>query len=141
MYALSIQQPWTWLIANGHKDIENRDWTTNYRGLILLHAGKKLDVNAFDGNALFMPYWYQNCNKPETVYAMPKNKEDYKTGGIVGIAELVDVVTESTSPWFHGHYGFVLRNANPLPFVSLRGKLGLFVMPDELIRQCVSWSL
>lgn len=26
MKALSIRQPWAWLIANGHKDIENRTW-------------------------------------------------------------------------------------------------------------------
>jgi hypothetical protein len=36
--ALSIRQPWAWLIANGHKDIENRSWNTNYRGAFLIHA-------------------------------------------------------------------------------------------------------
>ena len=30
--ALSIRQPWAWLIVNGYKDIENRDWKTHYRG-------------------------------------------------------------------------------------------------------------
>ena len=36
--ALSIQQPWAWLIVNDHKDIENRDWRTHYRGPVLIHA-------------------------------------------------------------------------------------------------------
>lgn len=37
--ALSIRQPGAWLIVNGHKDIENRDWpTTNFRGRLLVHA-------------------------------------------------------------------------------------------------------
>ncbi len=43
MKALSIRQPWAWLIANGYKDIENRSWRTNFRGEFLIHAGKKFD--------------------------------------------------------------------------------------------------
>jgi hypothetical protein len=30
--ALSVRQPWAWLIVNGYKDVENRSWTTHYRG-------------------------------------------------------------------------------------------------------------
>lgn len=30
--AISIRQPWAWLILNAGKDIENRDWPTNFRG-------------------------------------------------------------------------------------------------------------
>ncbi len=26
IYALSIKQPWAWLVCKGFKDIENRDW-------------------------------------------------------------------------------------------------------------------
>jgi hypothetical protein len=28
MKALSLMQPWAWLMVNGHKDIENRNWAT-----------------------------------------------------------------------------------------------------------------
>ena len=41
MKALSIQQPWAWLIINRHKHVENRDWPTKQRGEILVHTGKK----------------------------------------------------------------------------------------------------
>jgi len=107
--ALSISQPFAWLIThqssspNG-KDIENRDWTTHYRGPLFIHAGKH-----FDGFPL------------TRVPDMPSHAQEYEKGGIVGIATLVDVVTESTSPWFRGTYGWLLRNARPLPFVPLRG--------------------
>ena len=37
--APSIRQPWAWLIVNGYKDIENRDWTTNFRGRVYVHTG------------------------------------------------------------------------------------------------------
>ncbi|WP_229215634.1 ASCH domain-containing protein [Duganella sp. CY15W] len=40
MKALSIRQPWAWLIVNGYKDIENRSWSTNVRGKVLVHASK-----------------------------------------------------------------------------------------------------
>ena len=43
MKALSIRQPWSWLIAAGYKDIENRTWHTNYRGKFYVHAAKKLE--------------------------------------------------------------------------------------------------
>ena len=48
MLALSIQQPWAWLIVNGHKGVENRDWDTRQRGDILIHAGKKFDLDGHD---------------------------------------------------------------------------------------------
>jgi hypothetical protein len=40
MKALSIRQPWAWLILNAGKDIENRDWLTRFRGPFLIHASK-----------------------------------------------------------------------------------------------------
>src|SRR5438045_8559495 len=39
MKALSIRQPWAWLIVNGHKPVENRSWSTKYTGKLLIHAG------------------------------------------------------------------------------------------------------
>lgn len=39
MKAISIHQPWAWLIVEGYKDIENRTWLTAYRGPVLIHAG------------------------------------------------------------------------------------------------------
>ncbi len=35
MKALSVRQPWAWLIVNGCKDIENRDWSTKLRGSLV----------------------------------------------------------------------------------------------------------
>ncbi len=38
--AISIRQPWAWLIVNGYKDVENRIWVANLRGPVLIHAGQ-----------------------------------------------------------------------------------------------------
>ncbi len=43
LQAISIRQPWAWLVVNGYKDIENRDWKTDYRGRILIHVGRQMD--------------------------------------------------------------------------------------------------
>jgi len=117
-FAISIKQPWAWLIIAGHKDIENRGWETRYRGPVLIHAGKKMDFDPKVG----WDWDWPDISPPDR----------FDVGGIVGQAEIVDCVTESSSPWFFGRYGFVLRNARPLPFRPCRGQLGFFrpVMPD-----------
>jgi hypothetical protein len=112
---LSIQQPWAWLIVNGFKDIENRDWPTRLRGWIGIHAGKKIDR---EGEAF--------VSRTMPLITLPGV---YETGGIVGRARLVDCVQDSDSEWFFGAYGFVLRDAEPLPFTPCRGQLGFFTPP------------
>jgi hypothetical protein len=46
--AISIRQPWAWLIVNGFKDVENRSWKTKYRGPVLVHAGRKIEKYAYE---------------------------------------------------------------------------------------------
>lgn len=131
MKALSIQQPWAWLIANGHKDIENRDWPTKFRGQFLIHASKTVrwDDYCYIRSAfpdIDIPFLSEPYNKPRV--------NEYDMGGIIGIAEIVDCVIYSDSPWFQGKYGFVIRNARPLPFFPYKGQLGFFEcdMNDQL---------
>jgi len=38
--ALSLLQPWATLAVTGQKRIETRNWTTQYRGRLLIHASK-----------------------------------------------------------------------------------------------------
>lgn len=39
--ALTLWQPWASLIAFGEKKYETRSWSTNYRGLMAIHAAKR----------------------------------------------------------------------------------------------------
>ncbi len=114
MKALSIKQPWAWLIVNGHKDIENRNWATKFRGEVMIHAGKAFD---HDGHA----WVYRNFPHIQ----LPRPSE-FEKGGIVGKATITDCVTESESPWFMGEHGFVLSDAKPVDFMPCRGQLGFF---------------
>ena len=107
--ALSVAQPWAWLICGGFKDVENRSWRTSYRGPLLIHAGMKVrSADAVQLNGIVPP-------------------EELQPGGIVGIADLVDCLEESSSPWFDGTgYGWVLRSPRQLRFRKCKGSPGLF---------------
>lgn len=123
MKALSINQPWAWLIVNGHKGVENRDWDTRYRGLFLVHAGKKIDRDAY--------YFLEKMG-----IKVPPPSE-LPTGGIVGKARLINTVhirdkhllSEKDQPWFFGEYGFMLDGQEPCELKPCKGSLGFFY-PD-----------
>jgi hypothetical protein len=127
--ALSIRQPWAWLIVNGHKDIENRSWSTPFRGRFLVHAGKTLTRKQYEDvkNILWL-----HCDT--TVSDQIPAYEDLPLGGFVGWSTVVDCVREHESGWKeNGSYGFVLRDSRPIPFVPWNGRLGWFNVPHEAV--------
>ena len=121
MKALSIRQPWAWLIANGYKDIENRSWPTGYRGQFLIHAAKGMTRAEYEDGADLAA---------QLGITIP-SFDSLERGGIVGRATIVGCVEDSPSPWFFGKYGFVLKDAAALPFQTVRGRLGFFDPTQE----------
>jgi len=129
MKALSVRQPWAWLICKGYKDIENRDWPTKFRGRIYVHAGLTMDTSV---PALTL-------NEASILERLtPSQCDEYRTslrhrGAIIGEVDIVDCVDRNSSPWFVGKYGFILANPvlyeNPMP---CKGKLNFF--EPEIIR-------
>lgn len=102
--ALSIKQPYPHHIFHDGKDVENRDWPTKGRGWFIVHAGiSKSELDKDEPDELALP-----------------------RGGIVGMARIVDCVTEMESNWFFGRYGFVLRDAFAIPLIPCKGALGFF---------------
>lgn len=108
--ALSIKQPYPHHIFHDGKDVENRGWPTKGRGWFIVHAG---------------------VSKSECA----PSQYDLPRGGVVGIARIVDCVTEMDSQWFYGKFGFVLRDAMPLPIIPCKGALGFFSLPPEINQQ------
>lgn len=118
MKAISIRQPWAWLIVNGYKDIENRTWDTKYRGMVLIHAAKTKPTAV---------EWYEAervAHAAGVPYFPPF--EAMEKGGIVGYAYITGTTRENASPWFFGPVGFYLTGAKSLPFQPLKGKLSFF---------------
>jgi hypothetical protein len=117
MRAISIRQPYAWLVVTGKKDIENRPWNTHHRGPLAIHAGlKRLPENDLEEIA--------------RAYRMRIPEQELRRGGIIGVVDVVDVVTSHKSKWFEGPYGWVLRNARRTQFLPITGRLG-FIQVDE----------
>lgn len=125
LVALSIKQPWAELILLGRKTIEVRSWSTDYRGLLALHTGKKPASDA--------------------LVRFPDIDASY-LGGFVGVAELVNVERFTQVSWSRlrtGHlvpgpmpaeaFGWHFQNARRLRRpISANGSLGLFPVPSGL---------
>lgn len=129
MIALSIRQPWAWLIINGGKDIENRNWKTPFRGTCLIHASKS-------GNKAEYEYaldYLAKLRLDRIISAIP-SIDQLDRGGIVGSVDIIDCVENSASPWYMGHFGFVLRNPKPLHLIQFKGRLGFFNVPDDVLK-------
>lgn len=54
--AITLYQPWASLIILGAKRFETRSWGSEYSGLLVIHAGKTLEVNT--GDPRFMSHLY-----------------------------------------------------------------------------------
>lgn len=123
MKALSVRQPWAWLIVNGFKDIENRDWYISMRGEIWIHASKGCTKQEYNDACVF-------ARRIDPHIAIPA-LEDLPRGGIVGSAEIINCSRKNLiiSPWFVGLYGAVLSGAQPCKFRPLKGRLGFFDVP------------
>lgn len=141
MKALSLRQPWAAIVLFHGKRIENRRWYTSFRGPFLIHASKGMTHREFD-EAL-------ECARRVLGDKCP-NEADLRAqlqfGGIVGRAQIVDVVAPRPDPplidikhyypsdigedywrWhFPEQFGFVLADVEPLTFVPYVGHLGFF---------------
>lgn len=115
--ALSIRQPWAWAIVNAGKRIENRHCRTKHRGPICIHASQHKNA----GNHTIAVHEIWKAGNVDAPYLL-----DVQRGGIIATAEIVDCVETSDSPWFSGPYGWVLENVQPVPFIPVKGALGLF---------------
>ncbi|NML34554.1 ASCH domain-containing protein [Paraburkholderia antibiotica] len=146
MKALSIRNPWAWLIvrpdlsgsaraaaiaAGVLKDIENRSWPTKFRGRVLIHASKGMTRAEYD--AAQDPLW--PVGGP-TIELPPFDQ--LQRGGIIGVAtidECIDPI-DRTSHWhMDGAFGFHLTDVKPLPFVACKGALNFFNVPPDVAVQ------
>lgn len=79
MKVLTIKQPWASLIIEGYKEYEFRSWKTNYRGELLIHAGKGIDKDAMNRLKKYIP-------------------QEMPLGKIIGKVNMVDCI--KTNPEF-----------------------------------------
>ena len=133
MKALTIDALWAWAILAGHKRIENRPWTTKFRGRLAIHAGKNSNR---DGDA------FRLFDRLEITPPDAELLQDLR-GRMLGTVELFDVVAYDSQatggdaaelardPFATGPWCWKLRHTvwlqEPIP---LAGQLGLWDWPS-----------
>jgi len=122
MNALSVYQPWAWAFLHG-KDVENRTWRPLYRGTFYIHAARQRSAEHYAQVAVWI--------RRQTGLLVPA-ADEVPYGGIVAVADLVDVVTTSASPWFIGPFGWIVRNVRAVPLRPCRGRPRWFQVPARL---------
>jgi hypothetical protein len=128
MRAISIKQPWAYLIVTGIKDIENRTWTIRYRGPLVIHASKSID---WEG-ARFLRV-HPDLVTPEQYREAMKSPRGVLLGEVITTHHITHI-DKPANQWFFGPFGWVLTHsikyAQPLEY---KGRRGIFHVPDKII--------
>jgi ASCH domain len=126
--ALSLRQPWAWLVLHGGKGIENRKWNTKLRGSFLIHAAKGMTRTEYDDAIACARDVHWALGNPNL--RLPELGETIHRGGIVGAARIDNVwepTSDSRNPWhFPDQFGFELSGITPLLFRPYTGALSFF---------------
>lgn len=120
--AITLWQPWAWLIAKGLKKFETRSWKTDYRGQILIHSAVKRPGLAERG---YWNWWMEHG----MLGTDPPELKSLPLGRIVAVADLAECCptsgpngwtpVEYSPEWQFGNwepdrYGWKLRNVKAL---------------------------
>lgn len=128
--AISVKQLWANFIIAGIKPVDNRSRPTKFRGTILIHASKTIDL----GPDQVTPAEWRKLIKA----GICKRAGEYifTRGSIIGMVDIVDCVTSHKSEFFSGPYGWVLKN--PVIFenpIEVKGRVGIFYVPKSLLKK------
>jgi len=112
---LTVRQPWASLLVEGVKDVENRSWTTCYRGPLWIHAGT---VAA------------------DEVQIAARYPLDYPRRVLLGLVDLTAIRVDSESEWAEeGWFHWLVKPigvlSHPLP---ISGKQMLWKLPPALLK-------
>lgn len=128
MRAISVRQPYAWLIIHGGKTIENRGWPTRFRGRLLIHAASKYSFDDDYDARLYVQRDLDDVPRSSRIPDLQSGK--ILLGGIIGAVTLVDVLPPTnrpSQPWhLPGKFGWVLEDPTPLPFYRVPGQLSFW---------------
>jgi hypothetical protein len=120
MKALTVRQPWAWLLLHG-KPVENRTWSTNYCGPLVIHAAKGMTRDEYEAAVLFVAGFDR-----ELAGRIP-HPESLVRGAAIGEVLQTACVTAHPSPFFCGPYGHVYEQPREYPVpIECTGRLGLW---------------
>lgn len=130
MMAISVRQPWAWLLIHGPKRLENRDWTEGYLRIqtsqvkigerIAIHAAKGMTRDEYAEAFDMLDCIDTKAQIPIVTF------DELKRGGIIGTMVFNGVVRQSRDPWFVGPLALRLDDPQPTEFRPCAGRLGFF---------------
>lgn len=115
LQVLNIAQPWAHCVVHEGKNVENRSQNLKKRGTIAIYASKTVNQDRFE-----------QCLD---LYGLKLKSSDLALGAIVGIVDVVDVITEDkvtakTKKWYVRGFGYVFENI-------IEFKKPVFVKPPQ----------
>jgi len=133
--ALTLWQPWAWLVANSHKDIENRPSGfsfKSFRGEFWIHAGLQ---HATDLRAREL------CARMGITIPLLTGPDHF--GAIIGRATITAIIPpcadsgmQCPHPWhFPAQWGFRVVDARPVKPVRCRGFQGFWGVPAQVLAE------
>ncbi|MDJ0598141.1 MAG: ASCH domain-containing protein [Crocosphaera sp.] len=130
--AISLHQPWASLIAMGFKHYETRNWSTNYRGQLVICAAKK--------NTKQQRLDYEDLALELGIDLSVYPWENLPLGKAIAICKLTDCIKmtdkfiekqsdaeQMCGHWELGRFAWKLDNISPLsPPIPIKGQQGLW---------------
>lgn len=139
MKAITVRPPWSWAIAYGGKDIENRTAGSAYRGPLAIHNGRKVSARGIADRRVHAAVRAARRGVPTW--------RDLPGGAIIALAELFDLHLDGgcCRPWGESEYveaggrtrqavvHLMLLNVRPLRTpVGCTGRLGIWQVPESV---------
>jgi len=141
--AISVKQPWAYLLCAGIKDVENRTWPLpeKYKGeRMFIHAGMDRRINL---SALTKDQYNDACDKLDWNTTTVKPVDRWDRGAIIGSVRFIDCVInhpsiwaersepgqdEYTNEWLTPIYNWVAADAILFdePILNVKGKLSFW---------------
>lgn len=132
MKALSVKQPWSSLIATGHKKIEVRTWTTKYRGPVLICSSLKSDRFVIERMKA------AGRGRLSARDILMVSFDALPLGQALAVVNLTDcrpmTQEDESSAWVpfkDGLWAWVLEDVQPLKPFAVKGRLGLWNYQGE----------
>lgn len=122
MKIITLKQPWATLIICGYKKYEFRSWKTNYRGKILIHAGKNVDKDGME-----------RVKHLNLEYSFSKILGEVEIADCVKLNNDINKKIIEEDPIIYGHkeertgYAWILKNNKKINDDRIiKGKLGIW---------------
>lgn len=162
--AISVKQPWAYLLCAGIKDVENRTWATKFRGRVYIHASAKSACNNGCSSHLFTEQQMRAIKQSIPAHPdldrdfqgnlySPFFFEEHELSAIIGYVDIIDCVVNYPSIWAEkseiglldeptNEYGKPIYNwvlANPVlfdkPILNVKGKLSFWDCSELIDRK------